>query len=252
MKIAHFILLLMISSLITLMIYYHVDHVEIEVVEKTVVSDQVVEIITLPETEVKIPTFQADTYEAEFSINKIDDIIYNRIDNVSFKENDIITIDDLRYLKVTHWGFDQKRHVGELIVHAQVAEEVLEIFKELYEVEYPIEKMVLVDDYYADDNLSMADNNSSAFNYRLIAGTNKLSNHAMGLAIDINPLQNPYVSGNSIMPDAGKDYIDRETYQQGMIILDDPCYTAFTSRGWIWGGSWKSIKDYQHFEKEIN
>jgi len=252
MKIAHFILLLMVSSLITLIIYYQIDQVEIEIIDDTIIEEQEVKVITLPDTKVKIPEFEGETYQAHFSVNKIDDIIYNRINNISYKENEIILVEDLRYLKVSHWGFDGKRHEGELIVHAQIAQEVIDIFKELYDAEYPIEKIILVDEYEGDDNLSMTDNNSSAFNYRLIAGSNKLSNHAMGLAIDINPLQNPYVKGNLVSPEGGIDYIDRSVYQMGMILENDPCYQAFTSRGWTWGGSWKSIKDYQHFEKALD
>lgn len=248
MKKDKFILLLMISTLITLMFYYRVQ--TIEVTEKLPIETvrPVVEVIIDP---VKIPNLKGKTFEEVFTISKIDDIIYNRINNISYKENDSITPDDLRYLEVTYWGFDDEKHFGELIVNQLIAEEVIEIFKELYQGRYAIDKIALVDDYDGDDLKSMAANNTSAFNYRNVAGSNKLSNHSYGLAIDINPLQNPYIKNGHISPEGGYDYVSREENQLGMIYKDDICYDAFTSRGWEWGGDWKSIKDYQHFEKKI-
>lgn len=243
MKKANLILYLMISTLITLIVYYQVQSIpiEIEKVERTVLYKPEKIFIETPEEE---PIY----YQPVFSINKIDDITYNRIKDQSFKDNHKISRDDLRYLNISYWGFDDKRHEGEMIVHREVADDVIAIFKTLYDHKYPIAKMVLVDEYKADDNLSMADNNTSAFNYRVISGTTKLSNHAYGLAIDINPIQNPYVKGTIIEPSEGSNYLDRNIYQTGMILKDDVCYEAFTSKGWSWGGEWRSIKDYQHFE----
>lgn len=248
MKKDKFILLLMISTLITLMFYYRVQTIEVteEIPVETV--RPVIEVTLDP---VKIPNLEGKTFEEVFTINKIDDIVYNRINNISYKENDYITLEDLRYLEVTYWGFDDKRHYGELIVNQLVAEEVIEIFKELYQNRYLIDKIVLVDEYDGDDLKSMAANNTSAFNYRKVAGSNKLSNHSYGLAIDINPLQNPYIKSGHVSPEGGYDYINREINQIGMVHKDDICYQTFTSRGWEWGGDWKSIKDYQHFEKKI-
>lgn len=178
--------------------------------------------------------------------------IVDRIYGVSWREDAPVKLEDLSYITVTHWGFDQQQHRGELIVHKEVGDEILEIFQELYEGKYPIEKMKLIDEYNADDNLSMEDNNTSAFCFRVIEGSQKISNHGYGVAIDINPIQNPYVKGNRIVPLAGKDYVNREDVRKGMIIKGDLCYRAFTSRGWTWGGDWKSLKDYQHFEKIID
>ncbi|MBI9012799.1 MAG: M15 family metallopeptidase [Clostridiales bacterium] len=248
MKKDKFILLLMISTLITLMFYYRVQTIE---VTEEIPKETVKHVVKVTLDPVKIPNLEGKTFKEVFAINTIDDIVYNRINNISYKENDSITRDDLRYLEVTYWGFDNKRHYGELIVNQLVAEEVLEIFKELYQNHYPVENMLLVDEYNGDDLKSMEANNTSAFNYRKVAGSNKLSNHSYGLAIDINPLQNPYVKNSHVSPEGGNEYIDRETIQIGMIQKNDICYQAFISRGWEWGGDWKSIKDYQHFEKKI-
>ncbi|MCK5763869.1 MAG: M15 family metallopeptidase, partial [Clostridiales bacterium] len=132
-----------------------------------------------------------------------------------------------------------------------VASDIIEIFKELYENRYPIEKIQLISYYEGDDNLSMEANNTSAFNFRLISGSDKISNHSFGLAIDINPVQNPYVSNSVVAPKNAASYIDRTEYRTGMIIEDDICVRLFKEHGWTWGGNYKSIKDYQHFEKII-
>ena len=125
---------------------------------------------------------------------------------------------------------------------------MVDIFKELYEEKYPIEKIRLIDEYDAIDEKSMEDNNTSAFCYRVIEGTNKLSNHAKGCAIDINPLQNPQVINGIAYPKKAEQYVDRTLSMKGMIKKGDSIYKAFIKRGWSWGGDWKN-PDYQHFEK---
>lgn len=190
--------------------------------------------------------------EKIFAYGPIPDHIVERIMGVSYVENEHITIEDLAYIQISHWGFDEEVHIGELIVNAHVAEEVVEIFRELFAAKYPIEKMKLIDEYGADDNLSMMDNNSSAFCYREVAGSKgKLSKHSYGLAIDINPVQNPYIKENIILPSIGEEYLHREEFRTGMIVEGDICYDAFTSRGWTWGGNWNTLKDYQHFEYNL-
>lgn len=187
-----------------------------------------------------------------FSISPITDEIKQRIWNLSYKPNADISLDCLSYLTVEHINFEGKRCTGELIVNSCIACDVIEIFKELLALSYPIEKMVLIDTYGADDNLSMADNNSSAFNYRYIDSTTTLSNHSKGLAIDINPLYNPYiktVNGKErILPPDGADYVDRTLDNPYYIRKDDAIYKIFTSHGFTWGGDWTDSKDYQHFE----
>ena len=163
-----------------------------------------------------------------------------------------IDILDLRHLQVPLYGFDGLEHLGELIVHRIVAEEVEEIFLEIFQAHFPIEKMRLIEDYEADDNASMEDNNSSAFCYRFaVAKPNTLSKHSFGLAIDVNPLYNPYVKKELILPKSGARFTDRSIYQKGMILPGDSCHQAFCKRGWTWGGTWPDRQDYQHFEKEI-
>ena len=179
--------------------------------------------------------------------------VRQRIWGVSYHENENISMEDLRYLRVLHIGFDGQAHIGELIVNRLIAEDILEIMQELYRQSYPIEKMLLVDAYGADDGLSMADNNTSAFNYREIAGSGRLSNHAKGLAIDINPLYNPYVKQTgdgqaSVSPPEGAAYADRSLEFPYKIEGGDLCCRLFGEHGFAWGGDWRSVKDYQHFE----
>lgn len=181
--------------------------------------------------------------------------IESRIAGISYQENDNIVLSDLRYIRVLYYGFDGKTHIGELIVNQKIEADLLEIMKELYENQYPIEKMVLIDEYDADDESSMEDNNTCAFNYRSINGSTKLSKHSLGLAIDINPRFNPCVrtiDGElSIEPANGTAYTDRTQEFPYKITENDLCYRLFTEHGFTWGGSWNSLKDYQHFEKDI-
>ena len=165
---------------------------------------------------------------------------------------DNITYKSLNYIHVLHYSFEGEILTGELIVAADLADEVTQIFYQLYLAEYPLTSIVLIDAFGGStgDNASMTANNTSAFNYRLVAGTDKLSNHALGRAIDINPMMNPYVKGNHVSPENGVAYADRSEISLGMIDENDLCYRLFTAYGWEWGGDWHSSKDYQHFEKE--
>ena len=169
----------------------------------------------------------------------------------SFHENNNISLEDLRVVYVPYYGFDDQAHQGELIVHEAIAEVILEIFTELYEGQYPIEAMEPVSVYEGSDHASMVANNTSAFNYRVVAGTTHLSNHAYGLAVDINPLINPYVTSSGIDPIEGEVYADRRLDVKGMIHKGDMCYNAFVTRGFSWGGDWVNSKDYQHFDIKV-
>lgn len=180
--------------------------------------------------------------------------VQQQILGISYQENDNISLSELRYLRVLHIGFDGKTYIGELIVNQSIAEDILEIMSQLYAQSYPIEKMVLIDAYGADDERSMSDNNTSAFNYREIAGSSKLSKHALGLAIDINPKYNPYVKDSGtgelhVSPANGADYADRDGDFPYKIAEGDLCLQLFQEHGFAWGGNWNSVKDYQHFEK---
>jgi hypothetical protein len=188
-------------------------------------------------------------FQEIFQYKSIPEEIKEKIVGCSWREGSPVKINSLKYLTITYYGFDDKAHLGELILNESVASEVVEIFKELYNIKYPIHKIKLIDDYGGSDELSMKDYNSSAFCYREIIDSKKISKHAYGLAIDINPVENPYVKGKEILPDIGKEFIDRANIRKGMITKEDPCYKAFKKRGWSWGGDWTSLKDYQHFEK---
>ncbi|HHT96471.1 MAG TPA: M15 family metallopeptidase [Clostridiales bacterium] len=192
----------------------------------------------------------SDDVESVFIYKPLTNDIIDKIMDSSYKTNDEIKIEDLSYVQVSYWGFDDKEYIGELIVNKMVAKDIVEIFSELYDAKFPIKKISLIDEYNADDNLSMSDNNTSAFNYRAIVGNEgKLSKHSYGLAIDINPVQNPYLKNGIILPKSGAEFLDRGKIEKGMIVEGDVCYNAFVNRGWTWGGEWNSVKDYQHFEK---
>lgn len=189
---------------------------------------------------------------------EIPDEVFNYINGRSFQENSQISREDLRYIKLLHYNFDHEIQVGELIVNASLAKEMCNIFTELFNNEYEIYSMYLPDRYWTGDGNttdteSCDANNTSAFFYRVVDGSNKLSNHAMGKAIDINPQQNPYVSYKNgsaeCIHENALDYIDRTTGAEHMITESGVCYRLFTVSGYKWGGSWNSIKDYQHFEK---
>ena len=188
-----------------------------------------------------------------FYAAEIDDVIFARIKGKSYKDNCIVPLDELRYLHVMHIGFDGEPHEGELICNVSIAADLLDIFQKLYEAGYQIEKIRLVDEYNADDETSMRDNNSSCFNFRFISHTTKVSKHGLGLAVDINTLYNPYiktVDGKTyIEPATAGDYVDRTKDFPHKIDENDLCYKLFTQHGFEWGGHWKSVKDYQHFEK---
>ena len=187
-----------------------------------------------------------------FTISPIPDDIFAKMQGKSFKDNCTVPREDLRYLKVLHVGFDGKTHTGELVVSRLIADDVLDIFKQLYEAGYEIEKIRLIDEYDADDEKSMSDNNSSAFNFRYISYSTKLSKHALGLAVDINTLYNPYVKKvdgrRNVEPANAEKYTDRSVDFLHKIDHDDLCYKLFVEHGFEWGGDWEHAKDYQHFE----
>ncbi len=157
----------------------------------------------------------------------------------------------LRYLRVSHVGFDGRSHVGELVVAAAYARDVVGVFRKLYDARWPIRRMRLVDVYGGDDDRSMAADNTSGFNCRRVKDSKKWSDHAFGAAIDVNPVQNPYLTGSSVAPPGGRRYaaLDRSAGAElpaGTIGSDDVVVRAFAAVGWEWGGSWAE-PDFQHF-----
>lgn len=184
-----------------------------------------------------------------FTSSPLNSRIIKRISGISYRENPNISLNELAYLTIDYIDFNNIERQGELICSAVLSDEILDIFRELFLAKYPIEKICLADDYNADDDLMMADNNSSCFNYCTIANTNTVSLHGLGRAIDINPLYNPYIVGDKIMPPNGSPYVDRSVDFPHKIDKNDTCFKIFTSHGWLWGGNWKNTKDYQHFYK---
>ena len=163
-----------------------------------------------------------------------------------------VSPEDLRQLTITYWNFDHQRATGVLIVHKDVAEEVTQIFRDLFYHEFLIQKMSPVEEYNGDDDASMAANNTSAFNCRDVTGQpGKFSNHSWGRAIDINPLTNPYIKGDKVLPPEGRQYLDRTHAFPGLVLADGYIVKRFAQAGWQWGGTWSDPKDYQHFEKPI-
>jgi len=192
----------------------------------------------------------ADNFHA--SIGPIPKSVQQQMKSYTWHANCPVSLNDLAYVKLSYWGFDQKSHTGLLIVNKQRAQEVVKLFADLYDYRFPIQSIKPMYFYKGDDNQSMADNNTSAFNCRAVTGTtNKFSQHSYGVAIDINPLINPYIKGNVVLPPAGAKYLDRSKAPPGMITPDSAIYKLFTNAGWTWGGSWHDLKDYQHFEKPL-
>ena len=172
---------------------------------------------------------------------------------VTISERSIINFDDLSYLSMTYYGYDNAYHVGHMVVDKRLANEVIEIFEQLCINKFPIEKMQLPCEFGGVDEVSMTANNTSAFNDRPLDDYGSLSYHQLGQAIDINPLYNPYINftNNDIQPKAGEVYLDRNREDVGMIKNDSFCVQLFKKYGWEWGGDWSGLKDYQHFEKSI-
>ena len=166
---------------------------------------------------------------------------------VSWHRGCPVPLRDLRLIRLSYWGFDGTAHEGELVVHRDAADDLVRVFARLYAVRYPIRRMRRIDFYDASDDRSLDADNTSAFNCRPVAGTTRWSQHAYGRAIDINPVENPYVSGNHVSPAAGRPFADRRRRAPGMIHDGDAVVRAFAAVGWGWGGRWRSPTDYQHF-----
>jgi D-alanyl-D-alanine carboxypeptidase-like protein len=158
----------------------------------------------------------------------------------------------LRLLTLTHWGFDGRVHTGRLVVAGSQARAMLRAMRGLFEARFPIRRMELVERYGADDDRSMAADNTSGFNCRRVYPGGPWSAHAYGLAIDVNPLENPFITSSGVSPPAGAAFVDRSQRRKGMIHAHDAVVKAFAAIGWSWGGSWRSPKDYQHFSATGN
>ena len=158
-----------------------------------------------------------------------------------------VPLDDLRHLTVSFWGFDDRPHTGEMVVNAAVAEQVVEIFRELFQTRFPIEEMRLITTADLEAAPTGDGNNTAAFVCRAARGSTAYSEHAYGFAVDVNPFQNPYVRGDVVLPELARAYTDRSLLRPGMLVVGDPAVTAFTQRGWDWGGTWRTVRDPMHF-----
>jgi len=157
----------------------------------------------------------------------------------------------LRLLNLPFFGFDGQEQAGEMVVAAEIADEVVAIFESLAARSFPIRSMRRIDSFDGDDDASMEADNSSAFNFRVIPGSASLSHHALGLAVDINPRENPMIVHGVVHPPSARDFLDRSKSRPGMITADSEVVALFRDHGWYWGGDWSDMPDYHHFSKRI-
>lgn len=195
------------------------------------------------------------TYQEGFYYEPISNDVFSRISGISYPVDCTVPLSELSYVVVQYVDFDGATQSGELICNKELAQDMVEIFYELFSSGYQIESIKLVDEFGGDDTASMLANNTSCFNYRVVEGTTKLSNHSYGRAIDINPFYNPYVTYKKdgsvkISPEGSEAYIDRDASFPYKIDENDLAYKLFKAHGFKWGGDWNSSKDYQHFEKK--
>jgi hypothetical protein len=167
---------------------------------------------------------------------------------VSWRPGCPVPLRDLRQLTVSHWGFDGRRRTGRLVVHETAAPPLRTVFRSLYAARFPVRKIVPIEAYGGSDFRSIEADNTSAFNCRRATGSGSWSEHAYGRAIDVNPIENPYVDGGRVYHDASRSYVSRQPVRKGMAVEGGALVRAFDAIGWGWGGRWTgSVKDYQHF-----
>ena len=183
------------------------------------------------------------------SISRIDAAQAKRMTGVSWRPGCPVHLRDLRLLRMSHRRFDGTVGQGRLVVHRDVARAVLSVFRRLYQAGFPLRRVVPVDAYGGSDFRSIEADNTSAFNCRTVEGTTRWSEHAYGRAIDVNPIENPYVSGGSTSHRASVRYLDRSRRRPGMAVEGGTLVRAFDAVGWGWGGRWSSVRDYQHFSR---
>ena len=190
-----------------------------------------------------------ETFVPVFTAVPIPADVEARMRGVTYPDDAEIALEELRYLRLSYIDFDGNAQIGEMVCNKAIANDLLEIFQGLYEARYPIRSIRLMDDFGGDDDASMAADNTSCFNYRKKTGMRELSKHALGLAVDINPFENPYVRPSKVKPAGAEEFADRTKEFPHKIGQDDLCYRLFRQHGFAWGGVWRSVKDYQHFEK---
>ena len=176
--------------------------------------------------------------------------IQERMKDVSLPQDARIDISDLRYLTLPYYDFEGQVQQGEMVCNVKIAKDLIAVFRELFEKQYQFCSIRLIDDFGGSDEASMLANNTSCFNYRTKSGSSALSSHALGLAVDVNPMQNPFVKRGKVYPETATDFVDRNLDFAHKIDTQDACYKSFKAHGFRWGGLWRSAKDYQHFEKK--
>ncbi|PTB83505.1 hypothetical protein C9926_02575 [Sulfurovum lithotrophicum] len=199
----------------------------------------------------------SSTLFAQTGVYKLSDTIQHVMKKGgSWKEGCPVPLKDLRYLRLQYLDFDGQTREGEMIVHKDVANEVFNIFNELYAIDYPIHKMKLVSAYKANDWQSIEADNTSAFNCRNATGSKKWSKHSYGKAIDMNPIENPYISRTGYISHKASLTYKKRIHQKNMhpenravLLKHDQATQIFKKYGWKWGGDWSRVKDYQHFSK---
>ncbi len=200
------------------------------------------------------PYLKVFGHERFFTQSPITDPLHEMMEGTSYKTGRIVDWENLCYIQVLHRDADGNAIVGEMVCNILIANDLIEIFKALFEAGYPIERMRLIDHYGGDDEASMRDNNTSCFNQRRTTAGGMMSKHSFGMAVDINPRYNPYykvkASGNvMIKPDGSDDYLQRDADFPYKITKGDLCHRLFRQHGFRWGGDWALGKDYQHFER---
>lgn len=192
----------------------------------------------------RLPPPVGETFEA--SVGPVPDDVLARS---TWSQECPVGIDELQYVTVTFVGFDGDPHTGELLVHERAVDDIVEVFRELHDANYPIEDMTILSQADLEAPPTGDRNNTSAFECRRAVGSASFSEHAYGLAIDLNPFQNPYRKGDLVLPELASAYLDRSRDLPGMIQPGGPVVAAFASIGWEWGGNWTSLEDYHHFSE---
>jgi len=197
---------------------------------------------TLPD---HLPALPGDGFEARVDTPAPAEVISRS----TWREGCPVAATDLSWLRLTFWGFDGRRHTGELLVNRSVTEEMVTVFRRLYAARYPVEEMRVTRLDELDAPPTGDGNTTGAFACRPTTGGSSYSQHAYGLAIDVNPFQNPYLKGDVVLPELASSYLDRTWVRPGMITANGPVVRAFAEVGWPWGGAWRSLRDYQHFSQ---
>lgn len=186
----------------------------------------------------------------EYQVREIKGKVRKRMTGVSWRPGCPVHMDDLRLIRASYWNFAGKTRKGSIVVHEKEAGAIVRVLRRLHRNKFKLRRMHLIDRYGGSDDRSMNADNTSGFNCRYVAGTTTWSQHAYGRAIDINPVENPYVTPSGhVSPPAGAAYTDRSKDRKGMVHKGDEAYRAFRREGWKWGGDWSGTKDYQHFSR---